>query len=210
MGARAIALALALVLTGLAGPGRSQEAETAPRPQLPLLTIDQDRLFRESLWGQRAVKRIEEASAQLASENRGIEEDLSAEERRLTDERPKMAVDAFRSAADAFDTRVTEIRREQDAKERGILQVQEAERQRFYQAALPVMGEVLRKYGALAVLDSRTVFLAVDAIDVTDEMIREIDTRLGPGGDQAPALPAPEPEPPANRGTAPPGDAPAK
>ena len=43
-------------------------------------------------------------------------------------------------------------------------------------------------------LDSRAIFLAADAIDVTDEMIAEIDAKLGAGGDDAAPLSIPAPD----------------
>ena len=105
-----------------------------------------------------------------------------------------MDPEAFRKAADAFDARVVELRRTQDAKARAIARISDAERQRFYAAALPAMGEVLRRRGAVVVLDSRAIFVSVEAIDVTDEMIAAIDTSVG-AGENAPD-PAPEPIPP--------------
>ena len=180
-------LALALV-AGASAP----VAQTAPesRIQSPILTLDQDRLFAETLWGKRAEARIEAASAELAAENRRIEAELTAEEKALTEKRATMPAEDFRAAADAFDAKVTEIRRAQDAKARAIGQMQDAERQRFYAAALPVMGEVLRSRGAVVVLDSRAIFLAADVIDITDEMVARIDATLGAGED----LPLPVPE----------------
>lgn len=179
---------LALALVAGAFPAAAQTAPET-RIQSPILTLDQDRLFAETLWGKRAEARIEAASAGLAAENRRIEAELTAEERDLTEKRATMPVEEFRRAADAFDAKVTEIRRAQDAKARVIGQMQEAERQRFYAAALPVMGEVLRSRGAVAVLDSRAIFLAADVIDVTDEMAARIDAALGAGDD----VPLPDP-----------------
>lgn len=185
---RARSALLALVLgIGIAGAGAAQEAEP-PVLQSPILTLDQDRLFAETLWGLRAAERIEAASMVLAAENRRIEAELTAEERKLTEQRATMPVDEFRKAAEAFDAKVTDLRREQDVKARAIGQLHDAERQRFYTAALPVMTEVLRAHQAVAVLDSRAIFLAADAIDVTDELIARIDVVLGAGED----APAPE------------------
>ncbi len=172
----------ALALAASAGSLAAQET-SRPTLQSPILTLDQDRLFSESLWGKRASRRIETASAELSAENRQIEAELTAEEKTLTEKRATMPVDEFRAAADAFDVKVTEIRRTQDGKARAIGQLQDVERQRFYAAALPVMGEVLRSRGAVAVLDKRAIFLAADAIDVTDEMIVQIDSVLGEGED---------------------------
>jgi len=177
-------------LTLVVGAAFGAAAQEAPQPpaglvQTPILTIDQDRLFEGTLWGKRAAGRIEASSAALAAENRRIEADLTAEEQALTDKRPTLPADEFRKLADDFDARVTEFRRTQDGKARVIARLHDAERQAFFQAALPVMAEVLRGHGAIAVLDNRAIFLAADAIDATDEMIARIDAELGPGADVA-------------------------
>ena len=172
----------------LASPLLAQD-ETPPAAQSAILTIDQDRLYATSAWGRRAAEHLAEVSSVLAAENRALEAQLVAEERALTDARPTMDPEAFRKEADDFDARVVELRRVQDAKGRAIGRIAEAERQSFYTAALPVMGEVLRRRGAVVVLDSRAIFVSADAIDVTDEMIRAINDEVGAGTD------APDPAP---------------
>jgi Skp family chaperone for outer membrane proteins len=183
-GVRSGLMALALVAAAAGMPA----AEEAPPPaaaslQTPILTIDQDRLFGETLWGKRVARRVEAGSAALAAENRRIEAELTAEEKALTDKRPTMPAEQFRKLADDFDARVTEFRQTQDGKARSIGRIHDAERQAFFAAALPVMAEVLRGHGAVAVLDSRAIFLSADAIDATEEMIAQIDAEIGEGKD---------------------------
>jgi Skp family chaperone for outer membrane proteins len=184
---------LAAVLLVLASPALAQSEAAAPLSS-PILTIDQERLYADSAWGKRAAAHLSEESLRLSAENRELEAKLVAEEKDLTEARPTMDPEAFRKAADAFDARVVELRRRQDAKARAIARISEAERQRFYTAALPAMGEVLRRRGAVVVLDSRAIFVSVEAIDVTEEMIAAIDSTIG-AGENAPD-PAPEPVPP--------------
>lgn len=174
----------------MASPLLAQD-QTAPAAQSAILTIDQDRLYATSDWGKRAAEYLAEVSSRLAAENRALEAQLVAEEKALTEARPTMDPEAFRKEADDFDARVVELRRVQDAKGRAIGRIAEAERQRFYTAALPVMGEVLRRRGAVVVLDSRAIFVSADSIDVTDEMIRAINDEVGAGTD----APDPAPEP---------------
>ncbi|MCV2873326.1 OmpH family outer membrane protein [Defluviimonas sp. WL0050] len=178
-------LAALVVLALAAGFGRAAAQETVSPVPSPIVTLDQERLFSESLWGKRAAERIEARSTELALENRQIEGELTVEERALTDRRATMTPEAFRAAADAFDAKVTEIRQTQDAKLRAIGRLQETERQRFLAAAFPVIGDVVRSRGAVAVLDSRAIFLAAEAIDITDILIERIDTELGAGDDVA-------------------------
>ncbi|MBC7137685.1 MAG: OmpH family outer membrane protein [Defluviimonas sp.] len=157
--------------------------------QAPILTLNDDRLFEQSAWGARAEAEIEAAAAELAAENRRIEAQLLAEERLLTDRRAGMDPAAFRAEADAFDERVTGIRRAQDLKARTVTRMREAERRAFFGAVVPILSEVMRRHGAVVMLDARAIFLADSQIDVTDEVAALANQRLGPG--ERPVLPEP-------------------
>lgn len=183
----ALAFAAALLVPGAGA--RAQEIGAPVLDRIPgsaILTLDQERLFADSAWGKRVAAGIEADSTALSTENRRIEAELTAEERKLTDERAGMDGAAFRAAADAFDARVTEIRRVQDEKAREIGRRNEIERKKFFAAALPSLSEALRAQGALVILDSRAIFLAADIIDVTDEMIAAVDKVIGAGPVPAP------------------------
>lgn len=182
-------LRAAVLAAALALPAAAQD-QPAPAPS-PVLTLNQDRLFAESLWGKRVTAEIEAASAELAAENRRIEGELTAEEKALTDRRATMPPEEFRKAADDFDTRVVGIRSAQDAKTRALNTRSETERQEFFKLVLPVISDVLQERGAVAVLDSRAIFVSSGAIDITDTLIAEIDRRIGAGpAEPAPAEPA--------------------
>lgn len=161
-----------------AQPGIAQQLGTV---QSPILTIEADRLFSESLFGQRVAQEIEAESAVLSAENRRIEAELTAEERDLTERRATMEPDAFRALADAFDERVQDIRRTQDAKARALNQRSDADRVAFLQAAAPVLERLMRDSGAAVLLERGSVFLSLNATDITDEAIARIDATIGDG-----------------------------
>lgn len=181
------ATAAAALLAGAAV--RPVLAQDPPSPA-PILTLDQERLFAQSSWGKRAIAETEAESRALQAENRKIEAALTAEEKALTERRAELAADEFRKLADEFDTRVTGIRQAQDTKARAIAEERERERQAFFDAALPLMGQVMAERGAVAILDNRAIFLSVRAIDATDDMLARIEADLG-AGPAAPAAPAP-------------------
>lgn len=203
MGALRRGIRVLALVAGSVGPAAWAQQSPEGPVQTPILTVDQDRLFEGTLWGRRVADRVAAASSALAAENRRIEADLTAEERALTDARATLPAEEFRKLADAFDARVTEFRRTQDGKARAIARMRDAERQAFFKAALPVMAEVLRGHGAIAVLDNRAIFLAADAIDATDEMIARIDAEIGAGAD-APMPDETESAPGTTDGAAPP------
>jgi Skp family chaperone for outer membrane proteins len=201
---RAALLALALgagALAGLVpatGPARAQDGGAAPAPGAvgrievpsPILTIDQDRVYAASRFGQRVTRELEARAAELAAENRRIETDLAAEELALTEVRPTLSAEDFRARADAFDARVVAIREAQDGKARALGSLRDAAREAFWNDSLPVLGRILADRGAVAILDRRVVFVAANAIDITEDVVAALDAALGdgPGLD---ALPAP-------------------
>jgi Skp family chaperone for outer membrane proteins len=202
---------VALILAFAPGVASAQLASDGLEPLagLPqgsaILTLDQDRVFAESLFGKALQARTSEATKALAAENLTIETRLEEEERDLTARRSLLPPEEFAALAEAFDTKVEGIRQAQEAKNRDIAETAEADRQRFLSAVFPVLGELMSDAGAVAILPKSTVFMSLNAIDVTDEAIRRVDLVLGdgttppasPGNAQdAPSEPAaPEPAP---------------
>ncbi|MDW3184083.1 MAG: OmpH family outer membrane protein [Roseobacter sp.] len=162
----------------LAGPAQAQRIGPV---QSPILTIDADRLFTESDFGQRMVAEFEARGAELAAENRRIEEALEEEERDLTAQRAAMEPAAFRELADAFDEKVQTTRRTQDAKTRELNLAFEERRGVFLTAAAPVLERLMREAGAAVILDKRSVFLSSNAVDVTRAAIERLNAVLGNG-----------------------------
>lgn len=150
-------------------------------PDSVILTISSERLFSDSAFGQRVAREFEAASGELAKENRRIEQELTDEEQELTERRPSMEPAAFRELADAFDVKVKEFRRTQDAKARALVQRNEEEQVKFIQAARPILTDLMREAGAGVVLERSSVFLSVTAIDVTEVAINRLNATIKDG-----------------------------
>ena len=177
-----------LVAPDPATPDLSPSAQTAPPP---LLTLDQERLFRDSAWGQAAFGKAEADGKLLATENRRIEEALETEERDLTERRATMSAADFAALASAFDVKVEDIRAAQDGKTRSIQRQLEDDRKRFFDAIPPILGDLLAESGATAILADSAIVMSLSSIDITATAIARIDARL-----PAPVQdPAPQPAP---------------
>ena len=169
---------------------------------LPVITLDQDMLYLNSKWGQRVQADLERQGREIAAENDRLEKQFADEERELTQLRATLPPEEFRTRADAFDTRVVEVRRERANAARELQSRANEERGAFFRAALPVLAAMMRERGAVAVLDRNSVFVAAESIDVTEALIQRLDASIGTGPTdpvpppQAPALPAPAPEEP--------------
>lgn len=157
------------------------QAQQLGTPHGQILTIEPDRLYNDSDFGKRVTHQLEAESAVLVAENRRIEAELTAEEKDLTARRAEMEPDAFRALADAFDKKVQETRRTQNAKTIELTQLSDANRRIFLRTARPVLEEVMREAGAGVILDRDTVFLSANTTDITDLAIEKINSVLGDG-----------------------------
>lgn len=183
--------ALAVVLCGPAigqtrpaGPAEPSSGAGDTAPQAPasiVLTVDVERLFTQSLFGQRIAREYTSGREGLAAENRRIADALREEELALAAQRPEMDPAVFRAEAAAFDEKAQAIRRAQDAKERELETILTNGRDRFLSEAQPILGQILVARDAYALLDRRSVLLSLGSIDVTDDAIALIDASIGDG-----------------------------
>jgi len=179
---------LALCLCLAATPVLAQQINP---PQI--LTLDQDRLYSMSLYGKALETKSLAATQDLAVENRKIEADLSAEEANLTTQRKTASVAEFATQAADFDARVEKIRAAQENKSQQLITDRDAGRKQFFDAAVPLLADLMRKLGAYAILNRSSVVLSFDSIDVTDRAIAALDAQLGDGSKPRTAPPAPVP-----------------
>lgn len=163
----------------LAPQDRAAGIATALRQAV--LTVDQEAMYRQSLWGQRAAAELARQSQQVSDDNDSAFAALVADEDALTAARPTLSPDEFRRRAAAFDERVTAVRRERDAAREALQAGADRERALFFQNAAPVMGGVMAARGALVVLDQRTVLISDQSIDATAAVIAALDAELGDG-----------------------------
>ena len=198
---RAARLLATCALLALAGGAAAQEDAPAA-PELPsrtirtpadakplaapILTVDQEALFTASDWGKRTQRVLEEEGGKIEAENDRLAAQLSAEEAKLTQQRGALDPAEFRRQAEAFDIRATEVRRQRAQVVQDLNAWAEADRAAFYRAALPLMGEMMQERGAVAVLDRRTVFVSLDAIDLTQDLVARLNKELGDGAGTVP------------------------
>ena len=153
-------------------------------PLSGVLTLRTEVFFNESAFGRRVTQEVDAEGAVSTAENRRIEGELRDEEQQLTERRQTMAPEDFRRLADAFDQKVQEIRRVQDAKLEEINKMREDARREFLTVSLPILQEIMREAGAGAILEKSSVFLSAEAADITELAIQRIDAVLGDGRSQ--------------------------
>jgi len=180
-GAPILSLCLA-ALSLIALPSKSlAQASSFSLPDIPVLTIERERLFTETQFGQNLSAAIAARGRRLSAENRQIEQELADEESELTKLRKTLDPEEFRVLADEFDIKVTKARSEQDTKARGLSQLTDQVERSFLFTIAPAIEVLMREKGASVILDRRAVFVSADASDITQEAIGRIDSALGKG-----------------------------
>lgn len=150
-------------------------------PSAPVLTVDSDAMFNQSKFGLRVAQELAAEESVLLAENRRIQAELTEEERTLTEKRSEMEPDAFRAVAEAFDARVVQIRREQDAKAANLELRRQQEQEAFIRVASPILTKLMQEAGASVILERREVLLGDPEVDVTFFAIERLNRTLRDG-----------------------------
>ncbi len=161
----------------------------------PIVTLDRDRLFTESLYGQRISGELTAEAAVMATETRDIETGLAAEEKNLAEQRATLDPDAFRDLAQAFDDKVQKLRAERDQARTDLQSKAQAAQYEFFNNVGPILGKLIRERGAVLILDRNAIVLQAADIDITDAAIDRVDAVLGDGSSLTPANPTDQSEP---------------
>ncbi len=140
-----------------------------------LLVINQEQLLLDSELGKHILALEEEEKNALLAEGSRISEEFVAEELELTEKRDQLPPEEFRQLAEAFDAKVVAMRAQQDQSDRAQIARNEARRRQFFQIAVPVLGAIMRKYNAVAILDRRSVLIFDTNLDITQEAINRLD-----------------------------------
>jgi Skp family chaperone for outer membrane proteins len=195
-------LAVLALVSGLAGVPARAPAQQLGVVQSDILVIDIERLLAKTAYGRRLQALIEAERDALIARNERVASELEAEEQALTELRATTPAEEFRQMADAFDTKVTQLRRESERLSRELERQRDLAPVQFMRVVQPVLGELLNEADAVALLDVRSVILRADVVDVTDIAISRIDARIG----DRPEPPAPSGETPGDTSGAAGGD----
>lgn len=182
-------LGAAAALAGLPDGARAQPMEAAAPPAIR--TVNQSQLYAESRFAARVLGQLEAHAAAVRTDNMRLQAALEAEEQALTARRAELTPEAFRPLALAFDEKVVRLREDQLRHQRALEAWEEAELRRFFEAARPVLLDLMAQEDAAVLLDERSVVLARPELDLTEAAVARIDAVLGDGAAGAGPLPDP-------------------
>jgi len=178
---RAFFLAFAMML-----PSSIVVAQEQARTTPPIVFVDPRVVLEQSLSGQLVLEQNRAARAVLQAEADAISVAFEQEELEIAARRALLTREAFNQLATDFDRRVRAARADQDRKGQVIIAETEARERAFTDKLNPIYAEILSELGAAAVIDLRNVILANARLDISQEVIRRLDS----GVDEAPVDPA--------------------
>jgi Skp family chaperone for outer membrane proteins len=148
---------------------------------VPFLFINQERILLDSRVGQAVLATEEERRNRLVAEARAIDAAFEAEEREITEKRKSLPAAEFHRLAEDFDKRVVAARQRQDERSDALAQDLERARRQFFAEVAPILVQFMDRFGAVAIFDENTVLLADQRLNITEEVIAEIDADLAEG-----------------------------
>jgi Skp family chaperone for outer membrane proteins len=169
-----------ICLSGVAG-AQTPPAEAPTSVQSTILTLDQEALFSRSLFGKALRAEIAKDASIAEAETRKIDADLEVEERDLTEKRANMPAEQFRLLAEAFDTKVKDMRAKREAAASALRDKEAAARQFFVAEVTQIIGDYMIQRGATAIVDKKAIIVQLSAIDITTDIVALIDQKLGDG-----------------------------
>ena len=147
-----------------------------------VLVVDLDRVFTETVYGQRLQADFREAERALGNDFNRIAAELIAEEKQLRDLRSETEPDAFREMAEAFDAKSTKLRLEQSDRRNKLSQDLQVARENLLRQLGPIFSQLMQDRGASLLIqkDDQRMIVFPQA-DITQSAISLIDQRLGDG-----------------------------
>jgi len=144
-----------------------------------IATLDQERLFRSSLFGGRVFQEVSDKSDILLAQELLLQSQLEEEESLLTVKRKKIDTETFKKLASAFDQKVQKIRAETTENRIKLSEYSKNERNRFFKIILPILVQLSEEFGITTLLDHRMAILSLK--DITDVAIERVDKIIGHG-----------------------------
>ena len=147
-----------------------------------VLVVDLDRVFTETIYGQRLQADFRESERALGNDFNRIAGELIAEEKQLRDLRAETPPDEFREMAEAFDTKSTKLRLEQSERRNKLTQDLQVARENLLRQLGPIFSQLMQERGASILIqkDDQRMIVFPQA-DITQSAITLIDQRLGDG-----------------------------
>lgn len=141
-------------------------------------TINQSRLFRESLVSQDIRKQLTQFSQTFGNEENNTKTALLKEKDDLEKQRPIIGDAVFEQKFAALKGKADQLNRKMDLHQKQLNVAQMRANQALQKVLMPIITQVANQKGATVVLEKSQVVYNVDGLDMTTEVIELLNKQL--------------------------------
>lgn len=169
----AASLMVAFGVTALTGGSRAQEL-----PQAVVAVVDTQEIRRESLAGQDFSRQVKAIQAAFQAEYNKVSQSLKKQEAELQRQRAILSQKAFQKRRQAFAQKYQKAQQQLQEKRRQINQAINKASNELTRALMPIFQKIAEERGANIVVERSQIVLPAPELDITDEVIAELDKVL--------------------------------
>ena len=171
-------LVAGLIGLGIATVAPAARAADDPLPSATAAVIDYQRVMREAQAAESIRVQIEARRLRYQSEIALEEQRLVEADRELARQRSILSTEAFNERRKTFEEDVAEVQRMLQTRRQQLDDVAAMAMSEVREAVIQVVGELAEQRGFNLVLPSANVLLFSPQIDITDEVLDQLDRNL--------------------------------
>ena len=178
MSVRIIACLFVLLAFVAASPDSRGQARTQALPAVSIAVLDYQSVLKDAKAAQAIRQQIDGYRERYQDEIEQEERTLRQEEQELKRQRTLLTPEAFDERRQAFERRVIEVQRLAQDRTRSLDRSMNEAMSMLQATVIEIMEELSRKTGVNLVVDKSAVMVAATALDITDQVIEQLDRRL--------------------------------
>ncbi len=168
----------ALVVALLALPAGAQDSKETPLPAAVIAVLDYQTVLRESAAAKDIRRQIEVYRKQYQTEIKKEEDKLRAEEASLKQQRTVLSPQAFAERRKSFEKKVIEVQKKVQLRTRALDDAFNAAMDELQNVMVPIVTAMTKAQKFNIVVDSSQVMFASAKLNITEEVIAQLDSQL--------------------------------
>lgn len=175
--AAAAAAPAAPAAAAAAAPAAAIAAPSGP-PIPGMCVFSYDRTIADSAVGKAYIARLQQLNSQAEAELNPERTTLQSDARALEGQRTSLAADQFEQRAQAMNQRIQAYGAKEQLRGRELEQTRTVQLQRIVQQVNPLVSSVYNTRRCAIVFDASSLIATNPAMDITDDVVRQLNTRM--------------------------------
>jgi Skp family chaperone for outer membrane proteins len=143
-----------------------------------ILLIDFNRVTNESFVGQDVQAQLKTYGEQLTAQRVALEETLTAERDKLTEQRNLISSSDFEQLATEWETKARKAQIEIERMSQRLLRAGQTAEQEIARNLRPIVLRIMQEKGADMVFDKAHIYISRSGFDVTGEVIEALNATI--------------------------------